>query len=98
MGVPTPAVGDRPFKIEKTIPSEKEEPKSYLNEQRLKEHVSETQLILIHDRNETSNATQSFRKTRNGSLGLPLLIQDRTPLHQKLKNWTHSFLSIENAI
>jgi len=38
MGVPTPAVGDRPFKIEKTIPSEKEEPKSYLNEQRLKEH------------------------------------------------------------
>ena len=98
MGVPTPAVGDRPFKIEKTIPSEKEEPKSYLNEQRLKEHVSETQLILIHDRNETSNATQSFRKTRNGSLGLPLPIQDRTPLHQKQKNWTHSLLSIENAI
>ena len=57
MGVPTPAVGERPFKIEKTIPSEKEEPKSYLNEQRLKEHVSKNQLILIHNRNETSNAT-----------------------------------------
>ena len=42
MGVPTPAVGERPFKIEKTIPSEKEEPKSYLNEQRLKEYVSKT--------------------------------------------------------
>ena len=39
MGVPTPAVGDRPFKIEKTIPSEKEEPKSYLNEQRLKDNL-----------------------------------------------------------
>lgn len=46
MALPTPAVGDRPFKIEKTIPCEKEEPKSYLNEQRLKEHVSKNQLIL----------------------------------------------------
>lgn len=32
MGTATPAVGERPFKIEKTIPVEKEEPKSYLNE------------------------------------------------------------------
>jgi|LakMenE01Jun11ns_1017448.scaffolds.fasta_scaffold8547144_1 hypothetical protein len=67
MALPTPAVGDRPFKIEKTIPCEKEEPKSYLNEQRLKEHVSKNQLMIIRRRNETSNATQSSKKTRDAS-------------------------------
>jgi hypothetical protein len=39
MGVPTPVQGERPFKVDKTMPSPHVET-SYLNESRLREHVS----------------------------------------------------------
>ena len=47
LGTDMPNSGERPFKIEKTKPAEKPQGGSYLNAQRLHEHVSDPKLALI---------------------------------------------------
>lgn len=66
-----PQTGERVFKIDKTKPSEEVKGKSYLNEARLKEHVSGLYVDLNNiNRKRIFKGIQPTRRTKEDSMGL----------------------------